>query len=144
MTKQDIPKAIPRIEHPKDAKKPQPEAAPAEKVTSIAPRSSAPAETVEAPAPKPLTPKEKIKAITPIEEQASSRTGDKAAIMKLNLSLNQPGGCLPIDHRASKAPAKQELELRHGKSNSHSAQARLQNPSPADSVQIFNDEIFRM
>ncbi len=86
------------------------------KAEATTPKPSAPAGTAKAPVGEPLTPKEKVEAITTAKYQTSSSKGKKAPISKPNLNHNIAGGCFSIDLRASKAPAKQDLALRHGKS----------------------------
>lgn len=76
--------------------------------------STPPTDTAVTFIPKPLTPKEKVEAITPKEEQNPSRP-DKIPL--LSPAFSHAGGYLPVAHRASKAPAKQNLELRHGRSS---------------------------
>lgn len=83
--------ASPRNEHPEDAARPQ-----------------------KIEAPKPLTPKQKVEAITPPSEKISSNTSGPAAEGMLSLKLQDVGGYLPIAHSARQAPARQNLELRHG------------------------------
>lgn len=119
MNSQGAQKAVPRIEHPKDDPSPQTVEAikPVKKTNPPGSKSSGPAKPAKAPVPKPLTPREKIYAITPEKAQTSTGAGNKATNPKLTVGLTKPGGCLPINHRASKAPAKQELELRHGLSS---------------------------
>jgi len=107
-----------RTEHPKDATRPQISEAPKLSTragSGEAAGSKPSSDSTKATLPKPLTPGEKIKAITHFDEAAS--TSDKGKDLKLNLGFNKSAGCLPTNHRANKAPAKQELELCHGRTS---------------------------
>lgn len=94
---------------------------------------------VEKPAPKPLTPREKIEAITPRTEPAFRNDIADAPSQELSRGLLYTGSYLSITHRASRAPATQSLELRHGKFSS-----LLYCFTAILNLARFYDEIFRM
>jgi hypothetical protein len=85
-------------------------------------------QAAEKSASRPLTPREKIEAITPTVDKTSGDAETNVSVKKSGRDLVFTGGHLPITHRASRAPARQSLELCHGKCWPHPSQALSATP----------------
>lgn len=68
----------------------------------------------EKPVPKPMTPREKVDAITPASDGKINSGPSKTSIRTSGLGYLHAGSALVNTYQASRAPAKQALELRHG------------------------------
>lgn len=112
--------ANPHAEHPRDV----PNLLARESLATPAENDADPSRTESASAsehhefnpPKPLTPREKMKAITCAADVKPSNT-NRGTMFTAGHDIYRHVGCLPIAHRASKAPATQTLELRHGQTS---------------------------
>lgn len=71
---------------------------------------------IEAPKAKPLTAQEKMRAISTSAEE-NDEPSKSVNLLHSRVRAAQASGCLPIAYRSGRAPAKQNLELCHGRSS---------------------------